>query len=38
MTVCLVRDAGFESIDVHRETQMEGEREVEFLWVLAQAP
>lgn len=37
-TLGLVRDAGFDVLDSHLETQIEGENEVEFLWVLAQRP
>jgi cyclopropane fatty-acyl-phospholipid synthase-like methyltransferase len=32
----LVRDAGFEVASAEQETQLEGERDVTFLWVLAQ--
>jgi cyclopropane fatty-acyl-phospholipid synthase-like methyltransferase len=35
ITVGLVRDAGFEVLDARRQTQLEGETDVEFLWVLA---
>jgi SAM-dependent methyltransferase len=34
-TLGLVRDGGFEVLDSHREVQVEGEKDVEFLWVLA---
>jgi cyclopropane fatty-acyl-phospholipid synthase-like methyltransferase len=34
-TLGLVRDGGFEVLGSHREVQVEGERDVEFLWVLA---
>jgi SAM-dependent methyltransferase len=33
----LVRDAGFEIVAARTETQLEGGRPVEYLWVLAQA-
>jgi cyclopropane fatty-acyl-phospholipid synthase-like methyltransferase len=31
----LVREAGFEVLATHQETQLEGTKEVEFLWVVA---
>lgn len=34
-TLRLVEEAGFEVLDAHRATQLEGEIEVEFLWVTA---
>ena len=37
-TLGLVRDAGFDLLDSHLEMQIEGETEVEFLWVLARRP
>jgi SAM-dependent methyltransferase len=33
-TIRLVREAGFEILGAHREVQLEGTKEVEFLWVL----
>lgn len=36
-TLRLVREAGLEVLDSHREVQVEGEKDVEFLWVLARA-
>jgi SAM-dependent methyltransferase len=33
-TIGLVRAAGFGVLDAHREVQLEGTKEVEFLWVL----
>jgi cyclopropane fatty-acyl-phospholipid synthase-like methyltransferase len=35
-TTNLVRDAGFEILDAHREVQLEGSSEVEFLWILGE--
>ena len=32
----LVREAGFAIVSAEQEGQLEGEREVTFLWVLAQ--
>jgi cyclopropane fatty-acyl-phospholipid synthase-like methyltransferase len=37
-TIGLVREAGFEILDAHRAVQLEGRKEVEFLWVLAAQP
>jgi cyclopropane fatty-acyl-phospholipid synthase-like methyltransferase len=37
-TIGLVRAAGFEILDAHREMQLEGTTEVEFLWVLGAQP
>jgi cyclopropane fatty-acyl-phospholipid synthase-like methyltransferase len=34
-TLSLLRDAGFEVVDDAVETQLEGEREVSYMWVLA---
>jgi cyclopropane fatty-acyl-phospholipid synthase-like methyltransferase len=34
----LVREAGFDVVSAARETQLEGTREVTFLWVLARRP
>jgi SAM-dependent methyltransferase len=34
-TLGLVAEAGFEPVETARETQLEGDREVEYLWVLA---
>jgi predicted TPR repeat methyltransferase len=31
----LVREAGFQVLDAHQETQLEGTKGVEFLWVVA---
>jgi SAM-dependent methyltransferase len=35
-TLRLVRQSDFEILDAHQEVQLEGTKEVEFLWVLAQ--
>lgn len=37
-TVGLVRAAGFEVLEAHSQVQLEGEKEVEFFWVLALRP
>jgi SAM-dependent methyltransferase len=37
-TLGLVRDAGFDILESHTEVQTEGEKEVDFLWVLAIRP
>jgi hypothetical protein len=37
-TLALVRRAGFEVVDSAIETQLEGEREVPYLWVIARRP
>ncbi|MDQ3894206.1 MAG: hypothetical protein M3292_06010 [Actinomycetota bacterium] len=34
-TLRLVREAGLEVVDAHREVQVEGGKDVAFLWVLA---
>jgi hypothetical protein len=36
-TLALVRDAGSEVVSAEVEAQLEGERPVEYLWVLARA-
>jgi hypothetical protein len=36
--LALVRDAGFEIVDQAVEAQLEGAREVSYLWVLARKP
>ena len=33
-----MREAGFAIVSAEQEGQLEGEREVTFLWVLAQVP
>ena len=37
-TLGLVGDSGFDILESHTEVQVEGEKEVEFLWVLASRP
>jgi cyclopropane fatty-acyl-phospholipid synthase-like methyltransferase len=37
-TIRLVREAGFEILDAHCEVQLEGRKEVEFLWVFGAQP
>jgi hypothetical protein len=38
ITLGLVRDADFAILESHTEVQIEGEKDVEFLWVLAIRP